>query len=73
MARVAALGEHVIVAGYALAGAIVIPAEDADAVRAAWDGLAEDVDVVILTPAAADALGPDRTSDLRHLAVVMPP
>ncbi len=73
MARVAALGEHVVVAGYALAGAVVMAAENADEVRAAWDGLAEDIGVVILTPAAADALGPDRTSDLRHLAVVMPP
>jgi vacuolar-type H+-ATPase subunit F/Vma7 len=73
MARVAVLGEQVIVAGYALAGAVVVPAEDADAVRTAWDGMADDIAVVVLTPAAADALGPDRTSSLARLAVVMPP
>ncbi len=73
MGRVAVLGELVSVQGYALAGAVVLVAEDADAARAAWDGLAEDVAVVILTQTAARALGTARTAGLHPLAVVMPP
>ncbi len=73
MARVAVLGEEVSVQGYALAGAVVLVAEDVAAARAAWDGLADDVAVVILTPAAARALGPERVAGLHPLAVVMPP
>lgn len=73
MARLAVLGEQASVQGYALTGAVVLAAADPDETRAAWDGLAEDVAVVILTPAAAQALGPERTSGLRPLAVVMPP
>ena len=72
MARVAVLGEEVSVQGYALAGAVVLVAEDVGAARAAWNGLADDVAVVILTPAAADALGPERVAGLHPLAVVMP-
>ena len=43
--------------GYALAGALVAGRRDADAVRAAWAALPADVAVVMLTPAAAAALG----------------
>lgn len=72
MSRAAALGEDVRVAGYALAGAEVHPAGDGDAVRAAWDGLADDVDCLILTPAARDALG-DRLRERPYLVwAVMP-
>jgi vacuolar-type H+-ATPase subunit F/Vma7 len=67
----AVLGEEASVQGYGLAGAVVLVAEDADAVRAAWDGLAEDVAVVILTPAAARALGGELRPEL-PLTVVMP-
>jgi vacuolar-type H+-ATPase subunit F/Vma7 len=73
MARVTVLGEQVSVQGYALAGAVVLVAEDADAVRMAWDGLTDEVAVVILTPTAARALGPERVAGLHPLAVVMPP
>ena len=38
MGQVAVIGEGTAVAGYALAGALVVPAEDAPAVRAAWTG-----------------------------------
>lgn len=65
MSRAAALGEDVRVAGYALAGAEVHPAGDGDAVRAAWDGLADDVDCLILTPAARDALGATETTSIQ--------
>lgn len=73
MARVAVLGEQVSVQGYALAGAVVLVAEDADAARVAWEGLGDDVAVVILTPTAARAVGPERVTGLHPLAVVMPP
>jgi vacuolar-type H+-ATPase subunit F/Vma7 len=73
MARLAVLGEEVAVQGYALAGAVVLPAEDAAAVRAAWAQLPDDVAVVVLTPAAARALPEEATTALRPLTVVMPP
>ncbi|MBP2478849.1 vacuolar-type H+-ATPase subunit F/Vma7 [Crossiella equi] len=57
MARMVVLGERALVAGWALAGAVVHPAEGAAQVRAAWHALAEDVAVVVLTPAAAAHLG----------------
>lgn len=72
MGRVAVIGEHTAVAGYALAGALVLPAEDDDAVRVAWSGLPDDVEVVVLTPRAARALGAARTAKLLPLTVVMP-
>lgn len=75
MGSVVVLGERSRVAGFALAGARVAPAEDAQAVRAAWESLEQDVAVVVLTPAAAAALGalldqPPRPD--RPLTVVMP-
>ena len=70
--RVAVIGEETLVAGYALAGAVVAPTEDARAVRDAWDALGTEVDVVVLTPAASQALGPSRTATTHPLTVVMP-
>jgi vacuolar-type H+-ATPase subunit F/Vma7 len=65
------LGESSRVAGFALAGAVVIPADDPDAVRRAWDALPEDTAVVVLTPKAAAAIGePFGSSGI--LATVMP-
>ena len=58
MAAVAVIGEEPLVRGYALAGAIVLPAEGRDAVRAAWSALPADVGLVLLTVAAARALDP---------------
>jgi vacuolar-type H+-ATPase subunit F/Vma7 len=55
---VVALGEAARVAGFALAGARVVPAETPDDVRAAWPALVDtDVAVVVLSPRAAAALG----------------
>jgi len=54
--RIAVLGESARVAPFALAGAIVAPADEPAAVRTAWRALPADVLVVILTPAAAAAL-----------------
>jgi vacuolar-type H+-ATPase subunit F/Vma7 len=72
MGPVAVIGEQTAVAGYALAGALVVPAEDARAVREAWDSLRADVEVVVLTPRAAQALGLTPTASMRPLTVVMP-
>jgi vacuolar-type H+-ATPase subunit F/Vma7 len=72
MARVAALGEPLVVAGYALAGAVVLPAEGESQVRAAWDDLPEDVDVVLLTAAAARCLGQTLAPTSHPLTVVIP-
>jgi hypothetical protein len=72
MARVAALGEGVRVQAYGLAGALVVAAEDADAVRAGWRRLPGDVAVVILTPAAAAALDLPGAAPDGPLPVVLP-
>ncbi len=72
MARVAVLGEGPTVQGYALAGALVLAAPDDAAVRAQWAALPADVAVVVLTAAAARALGPDAVNGTYPLAVVLP-
>jgi vacuolar-type H+-ATPase subunit F/Vma7 len=69
---VAALGERARVVGFGLAGALVRVAESPDAVRAAWSALPGDVAVVVLTPAAAEALGAERARGW-PVTVVMPP
>jgi RNase P/RNase MRP subunit p30 len=51
------LGEYVRLQGYALAGALAIVAESPEQVRRAWSDLESDVELVVLTPAAAAALG----------------
>ncbi|MDW4910187.1 V-type ATP synthase subunit F [Streptomyces sp. ADMS] len=72
MGRVAAIGEQVRVAGFALAGVITLVAEEPDAVQEAWRNLPADVELVILTPAAADALGPASLEATTPLSAVMP-
>ncbi|HMK11076.1 MAG TPA: V-type ATP synthase subunit F [Acidimicrobiales bacterium] len=70
MSTIVVLGERHRVEGFALAGATVFVAADADSVRDAWARLPDDVVVVVLTPAAADAL-----ADVVHaqaLQVVLP-
>jgi vacuolar-type H+-ATPase subunit F/Vma7 len=68
---IAALGERSLVRGFALAGVRVVEAEDAEAVRSAWLGLHAEVAVVILTPAAARALGPAAFEPGAPLAVAV--
>lgn len=72
MPRVAVVGELTRVQGFALAGALVLVAEDAPAARSAWSSLADDVAVVVLTPRAAAALGDELERQRRPLTVVMP-
>ena len=57
MGSVVVLGESVRVRGYALAGAVVMVANGPDEVRRAWDTMPQGVSLVVLTPAAATALG----------------
>lgn len=69
--RVAVLGESPRIDAWALAGALVVPAADADGCRRAWAALPDDVDLVVLTPAAAAALRASVAPAWR-LRVVMP-
>ncbi|CAM5720568.1 V-type ATP synthase subunit F [Streptomyces antimycoticus] len=72
MGRVVAVGEWTRVAGFVLAGVTVVAAEEPDAVREAWRALPPGAALVILTPAAADALGQVLVESTRPLTVVMP-
>ena len=69
----AAIGEEPLVRGFALAGALVLPASGADEVRSAWAELADEVAVVILTEAAATALGDLPEKQRGPFTVVMHP
>ncbi len=72
MARVAVIGEAVRVQGFALAGALVLPAENQAQARAAWRALPFDVAVAVVTPRAAEAIG-EALAASAVLTVVMPP
>ena len=72
MSRVVALGEPIRAQGFALAGALHVPAEEPEAVRRAWEALPDDIAVGVLTPAAARALGERRLAPSAPLTVVMP-
>jgi vacuolar-type H+-ATPase subunit F/Vma7 len=65
------LGEPALVAGYALAGATVMTAEEPAAVRRAWQRLPADTTLVVLTAAAARAL-PGELDEAGPLIAVMP-
>jgi vacuolar-type H+-ATPase subunit F/Vma7 len=69
--RLAAIGEASLIRGYALAGVAVTVAEDAEAVRCAWQALESDVTVVILTEAAARALR-DITGSPARITAILP-
>jgi vacuolar-type H+-ATPase subunit F/Vma7 len=74
VASVAVVGEQLRVRGFILAGAVVLAADDAAAVRSAWASLGDDVTVVILTPRAAAALEAElATGGPMPLTVVLPP
>ncbi len=65
------VGEPAVVAGYAMAGATVMPAEGPAEVRRAWEGLTPDTTLVILTTAAAAHLM-DELRCAGTLVAVMP-
>jgi vacuolar-type H+-ATPase subunit F/Vma7 len=70
-AGIAIIGEGAKVSGFGLAGAKVFPAEEPEAVWAAWRSLDPNVAVVVLTSRAARTLATARSS--WPLTVVMPP
>lgn len=72
MTRVAAMGETAKVESFALAGALVFPADVAHDVDAAWDALPDDVGVLIVTPAAAVRLHARFDERPQLLTVVSP-
>jgi vacuolar-type H+-ATPase subunit F/Vma7 len=72
MGTVAAIGEQVRVGGLSLVGVTVHAAEDPEEVRRAWQVLPERATLIILTPAAAEALGAVALDSVRPLVVVMP-
>ena len=73
MARAAVIGEAMRTAGFALAGAVVLPAESPEEARAAWASLPADIAVLVLTPRAAAWLGQALPSRRDVLLAVMPP
>jgi vacuolar-type H+-ATPase subunit F/Vma7 len=56
MSRAAAIGPEALLAGYALAGVEVLPAAGDAAVRAAWEALPGEVELLILAPEALAVL-----------------
>lgn len=72
MGTVAVLGEHALVQGYALAGAVLLVADTGEQARERWAALPSGVRVVILTPAAAAALSAAREAADAPMSVVIP-
>ena len=72
MSRVVAIGERELVDGYGLAGVQVLPVADAASARRAFAEVENDAGLVILTPAAAAALG-RRLAEARRLVWVVLP
>jgi vacuolar-type H+-ATPase subunit F/Vma7 len=72
MGAVAVIGARTRVQGWALAGARVCAADDPASVVRAWDQLGDDVSVVLLTEAAADALAAELVELSWPLVVVIP-
>ncbi len=71
MSRIVAIGEEAELTGYALAGVEVVAASGPELVRQAWEQVAEDVGLVLLTRAAHEALR-DPIDHRRLLWVVLP-
>ena len=72
MARAAVIGESVRTAGFALAGAVVLTAENQEEAHAAWRSLPADVEVLVLTARAADWLSEAPQPRRGVLVAVMP-
>ena len=73
MGTVAVIGEEARIRGFALAGTLILAAEDAVGVRDAWRRLPAGVEVVILTAAADRALADRDHLAMAPLVAVMPP
>jgi vacuolar-type H+-ATPase subunit F/Vma7 len=72
MGAVVALGEETLITGWGLAGVRLAPAGNAAQVHRAWAELEPDVALVVLTSAAADALGSSVRAAPARLTVVLP-
>ncbi len=72
MSRAVAIGEAARVAGYALAGVEVRPVDTPAATLDAWRTLDRDTQLVLLTPAAANALDGLLTESAGRIWVVFP-
>lgn len=67
-----AIGDRLRLAGYALAGVDVRAAASREEVRAHWEALEPDVGLLILTPAAYDALAESLSERRRLVWAVLP-
>jgi vacuolar-type H+-ATPase subunit F/Vma7 len=72
MTAIVAIGEEALLAGYALVGVAVVPADGERAARAAFATLPVDAGLVLLTPAALDAIGRQRVAALGVPWAVVP-
>jgi vacuolar-type H+-ATPase subunit F/Vma7 len=72
VAGVAVIGDPVQVQGWALAGARVCPAADAESARQAWASLDPDTAVVLLTGPAAEYLASELAGRNWPLVAVIP-
>ncbi len=73
MAEVVVLGSTAGTVGFGLAGALLVEADDPEQVRTQWARLSGTVAVVVLTPQAAAALGPEvLEATAGPLTVVLP-
>lgn len=72
MSDVVVLGEEIRVRGFALSGADVVTAETEQDAIEAWNGLGDDIKLVIVTPAVAEALGQDVLDSGTSLVAVIP-
>lgn len=72
MGGVAVIGDWARVQGFALAGALPLPAETPEEARAQWNDLPADIAIVLITKAAAAALDLSGQSTATPMTVVIP-
>ena len=73
MAKAAVIGEELAVEGYALAGCVLLPADNPDELNAAWQSLPPDTVLLILTESAATWLADRLAQRPDIMTAVMPP
>ena len=73
MAKATVIGEELAVEGYALAGCVLLPADNPDEVNSAWQALPPDTVLLILTQTAASWLADRLAQRPDILTAVMPP
>jgi len=69
---VVGIGEEGVMTGFAVTGVPVITAETESEIIAAWDGLDDDVGLVILSARASEVLRADLEGRADRLSAVMP-